>query len=64
MRDLAVPGVADQVDVNISVMKRATGNLLLESGIRHRWLVVQCRVTQATCWHRKELGVSSTTRDP
>jgi outer membrane protein insertion porin family len=56
----AVPGVADQVDVNISVKERPTGNLLLGVGYSDTdGLLFNASVTQSNLFGTgKELGVS------
>jgi len=56
----AVPGVADQVDVNVSVKERPTGNLLLGVGYSDTdGLLLNASVTQSNLFGTgKELGVS------
>ncbi len=56
----AVPGVADQVDVNINVKERATGNMLLGVGYSDTdGLLFNASVTQSNLFGTgKELGVS------
>jgi outer membrane protein insertion porin family len=56
----AVPGVADQVDVNINVKERPTGNMLLGVGYSDTdGLLFNASVTQSNLFGSgKELGVS------
>jgi outer membrane protein insertion porin family len=56
----AVPGVADQVDVNVSVKERPTGNLMLGVGYSDTdGLLLNASVTQSNLFGTgKELGVS------
>src|SRR3989344_4830029 len=56
----AVPGVADQVDVNVSVKERPTGNLLLGVGYSDTdGLLLNASITQSNLFGTgKELGVS------
>jgi len=56
----AVPGVADQVDVNVSVKERPTGNLLLGVGYSDTdGLLLNASITQSNLFGTgKELGFS------
>ncbi len=56
----AVPGVADQVDVNVSVKERPTGNLLLGVGYSDTdGLLLNASITQSNLFGTgKELGAS------
>jgi outer membrane protein insertion porin family len=56
----AVPGVADQVDVNVNVKERATGNMMLGVGYSDTdGLLLNASVTQSNLFGTgKELGVS------
>jgi outer membrane protein insertion porin family len=56
----AVPGVADQVDVNVNVKERATGNMMLGVGYSDTdGLLFNASVTQSNLFGSgKELGVS------
>lgn len=56
----AVPGVADQVDVNVNVKERPTGNLMLGVGYSDSdGLLLNASVTQSNLFGTgKELGIS------